>query len=1035
MKRLLMMVVSACVLAFAGCVTSPFLDEDAAKRMAAVDALSEQRKLVEVALDYCTEPYQELPTGCQMDVRRRAVERLTGRDLLVAVASFSIVKATVNGKSCLVALGEPNAELRKLALEKLTEDKYIPSLLAAKDPFAIQPVFSKALFGHYQIAGQQPETAKDAWFEMAKGKEKSVAKAFCACLGSDVPTELCQQVFALLPAALSSDTKDSIKSAYKQAVVGASSVNAAVRVLQLAAVVPADAVVKDDVDAMCKRISSKVSTAEEFTAFGTLVNGKAKRYLADPESLIKDAATRVVPNLNGMNELAAFAEVLKTLDSPWIGQIGIEDAVRKFAASVNNIGGIKVFAGQLASFNTVMLPNKTDISGDAVIAVLDAIVEGRAVATAAAGQNQSDKMQPGKRSRRVQRNESSRQGGQKETIEDFVRAVSEFSADLLSDKAIIAIFENKGLNDAYSRAIRSDGYREDMGNEIAGAAMKSGSFGDMLAAGLLMSAMGDKESPKFTKLYSHLVNVIRAPETFIKASSLAKIYYPRNMVIEAAEKKIDSQNYAKCLLAVFKNFPDSSWCIGKTLTSGESFVGKGDESALSILQPAFHAYTKTRNTIVFLRAIRCFNDAEEIETQLQKISFEVLEKANCRSAYMLSFDRLVDLYKKSGQLDKSAGVLERVSNHLVEGMNSRCEYLRKAEFAFPREVATLMGVIGKDYPVLWAKLMLKAKIPPYSVEFEKVVSVLENDPSLLADFLSSYECEPYEASDGKPLAIYKKECDYIPIYYYDCEWYWKALCVASGKTLSAEDRTRLNKKMVFFAINGLEPDARKEVTKAIIGDADVSLVRSAWSKVRENIPANTTALFNLSLDESLSKMKWEKLWNEKYKNKRIQLRGKVLEVGDSKLILDGGSDVTDMKFADKLPSENVNPSLRFAVDNADQKLKSAEDDVKNAKMWYDTKKNANLPYASEEKRLKEAEAKLAALQKKASAPLKVILKYTLEVPERYSDAIADLKKGDEVIFEAYPYRVYPRSSTDDVENRTRTFTARMREGRIVNEKD
>lgn len=228
-------------------------------------------------------------------------------------------------------------------------------------------------------------------------------------------------------------------------------------------------------------------------------------------------------------------------------RFGIEDAVRKCAASVNNIGGIKVFAGQLASFNTVMLPNKTDIAGDAVIAVLNAVVEGKAVASAAPADETQTKSRKGRNVKR-----QATQPGQKETISDFVKAVTEFDADLLSDKAIVAIFENKGLNDAYSRAIRSDGYREDMGNEIAGAAMKSGSFGDMLAAGMLMSAMGDKESPKFTKLYSHLVTVIRDPETFIKAASLAKIYYPRNMVVEAAEKKIDSQNYAKCLLAVFE---------------------------------------------------------------------------------------------------------------------------------------------------------------------------------------------------------------------------------------------------------------------------------------------------------------------------------------------------------------------------------------------------------------------------------------------------------------------------------------------------
>ena len=99
MKRIL--IVAMATLSFAGCMTSPFLSEDAATRLAAVDALTEQRKLVEVALDYCTEPYQELPTGCQMDVRIRAVERLTDRDMLMAVASFSIVLLNIDNSTPL----------------------------------------------------------------------------------------------------------------------------------------------------------------------------------------------------------------------------------------------------------------------------------------------------------------------------------------------------------------------------------------------------------------------------------------------------------------------------------------------------------------------------------------------------------------------------------------------------------------------------------------------------------------------------------------------------------------------------------------------------------------------------------------------------------------------------------------------------------------------------------------------------------------------------------------------------------------------
>lgn len=955
MKRLLMMAVPVCVLAFTGCVTSPFLNEDAAKRMAAVDALSEQRKLVEVALDYCTEPYQKLPTGCQMDVRRRAVERLSDRDLLMAVASFSIVKATIKGRSCLVTLGEPNAELRKLALEKLTEDRYISSVLAATDPFAIQSLFKKALFGYYQIVGQHPETAKDAWFELAKVKEKSVARAFCGCLDSDAPTELCQQVFALFPTAISSDTKNSIKSAYKRAMTRASSVNAAVRVLQLAAIVPADAVVKDNVDAMCKRICSTVSTGEEFKAFMTLVNGEYRKYLSDPKSLIKDAATRVIANLNGINELATFAEVLQKLDSPWIGQIGIENEVRKCAASINNISSIKIFAKQLASFNTIMLPNKADIAGATVISVLNAIVEGRAIATL---------------------------DGEKETIDDFVNAVNAFSADFLSDEAIIAIFKNESLNNAYRRAIRSDGYRDDMGNEIAGTVIKNGSFENMIAAGLLLGAMGEKESPKYTKMFAHLVSILRTPEAFIAASGYAKIYYSQRLLIEEVEKRMDDMTLAKCLLAIYENSPKSEWCVNKILTVGERFALSSKEEELAILQPVYMRYAKVRNLFIRMSAISCLTSPEYIEENLVSIKFSDLiredlirEDEKVLKAYTRAVMRASSLYTSLGKLDKCLSFQYRISDLLASGVGNECRIFCQPDFPFPNRVAPIMQMLSQTCPKVWALIMMKARIPPCSIEFTKLSCILSNHPETLIEFIDGYSCAPYSFSRDTP----KRGSFNYGVkggkYYYNCDWYWKILCEASALELTDLQRTKLNAKMKFFALNAEDLDKCAKVVDAMKGDKEKKEILDIWENANAEIPKKATEFFNFCLDDSMTKVKKEKEWRRRFADKRIRLRGKIIDCNNYWVNIDGSDDIKDKKFANALP-----PEYRDIVAQRYKNRQVKEND-------------------------------------------KIIMIYSVSFSEEWKDRIAELNKGEEVVFEAFPLEQVFRNAS--------TFNCKLGRGRFI----
>ena len=1043
-----MIVMSACVLAFAGCVTSPFLNEDQAKRIAAVDALTDQRKLAEVALDYCTEPYQELPTGCQMDVRRHAVERLTDRDLLMSVASFSVIKAKVKGKRCYVTLGEANAELRKMALNKLTEGRYIAEILSANDPFAIQPLFEKALFGYYKIAGQMPDTAKEAWYMTAKGKEKSVAKAFCTCLEGSASTALCKEVFSLLPASPSAETLSVIKDAYKHTITETSDVGAAIRVLQLTAVLPESAIDKGDIDGMCKKICSKVSTISEFTALGSLINSDAKKYLSDPEGILKSAATQVVPKLNSMNEIAAFAEVLKSSSSLWIGQIGIEEHVRKCAKLVNNIEGLKTFAKQLTSFNDVMLPNKTDVAGDAVIAVLN---------------------------------------GQKESFKDFAAAVAELPADILSDKAIVAIFKNEGIAKAYSSALRTDGYKEEMGNELAGAVMRSGSFGDLLAAGMIMSAMGDKESPMYTKMFSHLISIMRKGETFIEAAKYAKIYYPRNMLIEAAENRLEGIALAKCLLAVFEHSSKSSWVINKTLDICENFVIKKDDHALIAVQPILQAYIAMASSsgmnVIKYRALSCLTDPNKISTFLLDVDIDQLRNGKVLDAYMNSYTRASSLYKQQKSLAKGETLIEKMSECIANKIGSSDGYYIR-NFEFSNSAKPLMAQITHGYPVLWAGVMRKVKLEPISPEFTNTVAVLSANPTLLVEFLHDYKCDAVHIKSNQSLPSFRKDGNWIqyspyftygfdnkePVYYYNCDWFSDAICQASKFELSNEDRSKLNEVMKFVAINALNLDTRKKVLEAIQGDSVREEIKACWDMSTRDIPKTTTALFNFCLDDSISKVKWENEWKRRYEYKRVRLRGKMIDVSQNEerrsdhrftLILDGASDLTDMTFVKKEARKRPKGQIDRDLENARECLKQYQetwDSVKklvvngkieinffgqgkkmlSLKEYYDM-----MPFFGKKGKMPEEviadQLKIVAdLEAKANGSCEVSLLYEVEIPVEYKDVISELNKGDEVVFEAYPGRVRKqsvyRSDRGGLSERgpeENVFEASMSNGRIV----
>ena len=905
-------------LLFAGCVTSPFLSENAAERLAAVDALADQRKLVEVALDYCTEPYQEMPSGCQMDVRIRAVERITDRDLLMAVASFSIVKTTIKGNSCYVSLGEANAKLRELALGKLTEGKYIPSVLAAKKPFSIQPLFAKAMFGYYQIAGNPPATAESAWLEKAKGKEASVAKSFCSCLVDGSPVELCKRVYGLLPASLSAETQKSVADSYKRVVTSASGVSDAVRALQLAEVVPASVVVKGDIDAMCKSVCSKVSSVGEFKDFGTLVNGVAKQYVSDAEGMIKSAATQVVQKLDGMQELADFASVLKPYTSPWVGQIGIEEQVRKCAMSVSNIGGIKTFASQLAFFNEVMLPNKTDIAGDAVIAVLNAVVEGKAVATAAQSEETDTKGRKRSRSGRS----SSAQPGQKETIKDFVAAVTEFPADILSDKAIVTIIVNKELISSYESALRRDGYSDEMGNRLASAAMSSGSFGDFLVAGILMSSMGDKQSPVYNQLFSRILKFIRKADAMPVICSMTHNLSVIKLVFAETQSRFDSTCLAVCVNKAYPNFTESRWFREIVLATGEKFVRSNVELPLESIQPVILNYVNNEKGQYLFRAAYALTNPDLISDVINAqfgikpkevmpgVGIYVMRRPEVENRYFaLMLGRANSLYERQG-VEKAKAfrvkLVESVAN--LDSLYDSCKY------GLDNSGRKFLFALAKIDVRLMADIVCKFKLEPISHEFEEILKSLSGDPSILVNFLSEYKnahTSPFYVhkdpfwwrkklgwQDITTKQLYRWRDDKThdwhtfspyygfdlsaddPIWFYDCDWYWKALCTASAMELSDVDRQKLNEVMQYVALNALNLDVRKKVYEAIKSDEVKSRVENEWKKATDGAQNAMVSYIKLFKDNEITKAKKLKEWDNRYLARRVRMAAKFVDVSE-----------------------------------------------------------------------------------------------------------------------------------------------------------
>ena len=848
MKKILVKFSAVTFLLFAGCVTSPFLSEDAATRLAAVDALVEQRKLVEVALDYCTEPYQELPTGCQMDVRVRAVEKLTDRDMLMAVATFSIVRTSIRGRCCYVTLGEPNKELRELALTKLTEGRYIASVLEAKNPFDVKSLFSKALFGYYEIDGRSPVSAESAWFKTVKEKESVIVDVFCNFIKLKSRVAICQNVFSLLPTTLSQESKNLIGATFKDLVGSVKSVSDATYVLQITSFMPSEMVLSAEIDAMSKRISSHISTVEEFVSFVSLINGEAKKHISDTEELIKVAAVKLVPKLNSLGKLSVFADVIKNYEGAWV----------------------------------------REITGNAVIAVLDSIVEGKS----------------------------------KETIKDFVEAVSNFDGEILSDKAILRIFTDTKIISEYESAMRSDGYKDQISNEVVGSAIRGGSLGDILAAGFVAGAMGDKKSPVYNKMFSHIIKFVRDAGIMSAICSKTYNYALIKVVFSEVLNKFDDGCLARCINQSYPKFSESHWFREIVLATGERFVKTNAEEPLEVIQPIVRKYVRNeKGEYLFRAAYSLVNPdliASVVKSQFEIISkeednYNITRRPKIENKYfVMMIDRAYSIYKR--QDDNKAKLFR--SKLIDSVVKLDCLY-DKGEYRLSIHGEEFLIALSHVDLQLMADIVCKSKLEPVSHNYRKIIRRLSGDPAILVNFFCEYKeihiapfythKDPFYwrkksvVREGTTKKMYSwrdpKTHDwhtYIPYYgfdlksddpiwFYDCDWYWQGLCSVSKLKLSEQDRKKLNNLMKHVALNAMNLNVRKAVYNAI-NDVQIRKdIEKEWTRITSDAQNVTESYVKLYKNTEITKAKKIKLWDDLYLAKRVRMVGKFVDVSEVKV--------------------------------------------------------------------------------------------------------------------------------------------------------
>lgn len=1059
---------SICMVSCIGCVSSPYLAKNADERLRAVDSVVDQKQLALVALDYCTKPYQEIPTGCQMDVRVRALERLEDRDMLLAIASCSIVKTEVKKKVCYVTLGEPNATLREMAIEKLAKEIHVASILRQKNgngfganPFDVNQLMESILGDGYTIAGAAPNSGtEEAWLAKVKCDEKVVANVMVKCIEEGWPVDLCKCVYELLPNTQTVETQDKIKKAYKMYVSSVVDVDGMTHALMLPPIIPfvaADA----DINEMFTRVSAGITTIEEFKAFSSILNEGGKKYVNDENALLRTASLSVVNNLSGMPAIASFANILKELNESWISQLGIDASVRKCAADIVSVEEAKEFASQMNSFNTLMIPDKQDVMADVIIAVLN---------------NQVSGVPKGK--------------DRKNIIDQFVSQIVTVDASLLNDRAILAIMTDPTIVEYYSAALKSDNVRDKMLDEAVGLALQGG-IGNMFGAAVVSEAAGEKESPKYTQMYAYLIPNIKSGDTFISYAKVVTLYFPCKMLIAEAEKRMDNTVLAKSLLGIFQNLSDTTWCRAKILSVGAKFANEKDISNLVVLEPAFREYAKFNfrsyrddNIAEQLRAVSCFTNPEEIESfllQYRKIGSEdklvtclhptTFNDNKYLKPFLAAVYQVIRLYSLRKETDKAKIFIARLSKVLARDF-SDSPYTCTKNYRFCKAGRNFMSAIDASLPRLWSGIMLNMKWGPASSEYEDVYDVLSTNPTLLIDFLSEYKPDAsfrfiysdhssneLKDKNDKPYCPYAGFDPKLPVLYYNCDWYWNALCKTAGLPLSDNNRARLNELMKYVACNAINPDVREKVFNAIVGDDAKNIVQENWKKAREDIPVVFTELFNILTDKEMLQVKKDKVWDEKFSGKRIGISGKVVDIKT-------GAQPSIVIDITPLLQDKSRVVAAVKTERYEGHLKDARAALEKYEMMWDEEKEFFVDGMREDKwRPKEKKYSVQEYYKKYpihkespgpevstgttpeeaianqrkyiedieargnSDTVKFSIKCTVQMPQCFNTQIEELDKGDSVMLEGYPQKwIAGGNSNKDYEV---TYEIKLSDGRLI----
>ena len=237
--------------------------------------------------------------------------------------------------------------------------------------------------------------------------------------------------------------------------------------------------------------------------------------------------------------------------------------------------------------------------------------------------------------------------------------------------------------------------------------------------------------------------------------------------------------------------------------------------------------------------------------------------------------------------------------------------------------------------------------------------------------------------------------------------------------------------------------------------------------LRSDARMAANAFFDFCMDKKFSKLKKDKIWQERFEGKMIRLNGKVVDVESGFAVVDGTAAITNLlpaasggeEYNDGGVTASRIANAKRELDRARGRLKEYEDEYENDKRHMKDGK-IQIDYKGEKKLLTLKEYYLG-LEKDFwgnAMPEDVIAKARKEVEEwekKYNafrgvvdvsdvkviyrvwfegkavnDRLAELNKGDVIEFEAYPSML----SMSRPDGKAVTYTADMRKADLLDGK-